>query len=248
MVDAAPEAESKPVHEQSWFPGRWLGGGSMILGPLLMLAGVVLRIRFSFFFPEQLAAYERHPQLMTASYNLFVAGNILLWPAVVTLARLIAVTRRNLAVWGGSLVLFGLFARTFHGGVDHLAFQLARLSGAQSAANAVAGSYGGFHVVSLLTGAILAGWIVLAVGAYKSGVMGLSRSLALGLMSTLMIGVLKGSSMVSVIAVAGLGLALAPEGVKVLRAPPAPRLRDYCRGLAGAVALVLALFVIGRLG
>ena len=176
-----------------WFPGRWIGGTTMILGPLLLLAGVLLRIQFHFFFPQQLAAFQQHPAMMTASDSCFLAGNILMWPAIATLARLIGAKRPGWALWGGVLVIFGLFARTFHAGVDHLAFQLVRVQDLHLATHAVANSYGAFQVVSGLTAAILFGWIVLAIGAYLSGTLGLLRSIALGLMSALMIGVLKGS-------------------------------------------------------
>jgi hypothetical protein len=64
---------------------------------------------------------------MITSYNIFVAGNILMWPAIVTLAKLIGAKRPGWAVWGGTLVVFGLFARTFHAGIDHFAFQLVRV-------------------------------------------------------------------------------------------------------------------------
>jgi hypothetical protein len=59
------------------------------------------------------------------------------------------------------------------------------------------GSYGAFHAVSGLSGAIVFGWIILAIGAYLSGTLGRIRSIALALMSALMIGVLKGSSVTS---------------------------------------------------
>ncbi|HXE61953.1 MAG TPA: hypothetical protein VN519_00340 [Bryobacteraceae bacterium] len=38
------------------FPDRWVGGVSMVLAPALLLTGVLLRIRFHFFFPQQLQA------------------------------------------------------------------------------------------------------------------------------------------------------------------------------------------------
>src|SRR3546814_18257677 len=72
-----------------WFPGRWVGGLALLLAPILLLTGVVLRIQFPFFFPDQLTAYRNNPTLMFASYSAFLAGNILLWPAVITLARYI---------------------------------------------------------------------------------------------------------------------------------------------------------------
>jgi hypothetical protein len=231
-----------------WFPGRWVGGTAMILAPLLLLAGVLLRIQFHFFFPQQLDAFDRHRALMTASYSCFLAGNILLWPAIVTLAKLIGATRPGWAVWGGSLVMFGLFARTFHAGVDHLAFQIVRLDGPQFAAKTVAGSYGAFHVVSALTATIFFGWIVLAIGVYVSGTLGLFRAIALGLMAALMIGVLKGSSMTSVVATSGLSIGLVPLGVSVLREPPTPRFRTMVGWMLIIAAVMAFMFVIGQLG
>lgn len=32
-------------------PGRWAGGVAMVLGPLLMLTGALVRVCFVFFFP-----------------------------------------------------------------------------------------------------------------------------------------------------------------------------------------------------
>ncbi len=57
------------------FPGRRVGGAAMVLGPLLLLARLLLRVPANFLipeqrpfaFPEQLAAFERYPTLMAAS-------------------------------------------------------------------------------------------------------------------------------------------------------------------------------------
>lgn len=234
---------------QQWcFPGRWIGGASLLLAPLLMLTGVLLRIRFHFFFPQQLEAFAQHPNLITASYSCFLAGNILLWPAILTLACRIGVTRPRWAQWGASLCLFGLFGRTFHAGVDHLAFQLVRADGPGAATKFVAGSYGAFHIVSTLNGAILVGWIVLAVGACLAGVLSLFRSIALGTMALLMLGALKGTSPTSVLATAGLCIALVPLGVTVLRDPPAPSARTILVRVLFAAAFLAALFWLGQRG
>jgi hypothetical protein len=220
----------------------------MVLAPLLFLTGILLRLRFHFFFPQQLAAFNEHPALITASYNFFLAGNIALWPAITGLAHLIGQTRPHWAAFGGCFVIFGLFARTFHAGADFLAFQMVRLHGPDFATKTVAGSYGGFHVVSALNGAILFGWILLAIGAYLSRTLGLIQSMALGLMAALMMGVLKGSSTTSVVAATGLGIALVPLGIQLLRAPPHPRPQSALAWSAAVSILVLVLFVLGRLG
>jgi hypothetical protein len=220
----------------------------MILGPLLLLAGVLLRMQFHFFFPQQLAAFQENPHLIAASYGCFLAGNIAMWPAIATLARLIGLAKPGWALWGGSLAMFGLFARTFHGGVDHLAFQLVRLQGLELATKTVADSYGAFHVVSGLNATVLFGWIVLAAGAYFAGTLGLLRSIALGLMAALMTGVLKGSSAMSLVCVAGLCSALVPLGITVLREPPIPGAPIFAGWFALLIGFVALLFYIGQLG
>ncbi|KAA5546563.1 hypothetical protein F0145_10895 [Adhaeribacter rhizoryzae] len=214
----------------------------------MLLTGVLLRIQFYFFFPQQLAAFKENPVLLVTAYNFFVAGNILLWPAIITLAQLVGNKKRQLALWGGTFVIFGLFARTFHGGADHLAFQLVRVQGLELATKAIASSYGAFNIVATLNGAILLGWIILAVGAYLSGTLGLFRSVSLGLMAALMLGVLKGSSWVSVIATAGLCIALVPLGIKVLQSGPIPNLKAVIGWLLIVLTVVVVFYFLGQAG
>ena len=144
--------------------------------------------------------------------------------------------------------MFGLFARTFHGGADHLAFQLVRLHDVESATKTVAGSYSAAHVVSALTPAIVFGWIVLAIGAYLAGVLGGFRSIALASMSALMIGVLKGSTLVSIVATSGLSIALVPIGVSLLVEHPRPTARQVMAWTAMTLAMTALFIVAGQAG
>ncbi|MFB7618397.1 hypothetical protein [Kitasatospora sp. NPDC056181] len=230
------------------FPGRWVGGVSLVVGPLLLLAGVLLRVRYDFFYPSQLRAYEGHPTLIAASYSAFGAGCVLLSPGIVLLASRIARQRRELALWGGTLAVLGLSARTFHAGVDHLAFQLAAQEGAEAATRTVGQAYGAFHVFSTLNAAILGGWVLLALGAHWSGVLGPWRALALALTAVLPLGVLKGTSPGSLVAVAGLCLALVPLGVSVLRSGPLPARRVVVGRLLLVGAAGTAMFLLGQAG
>jgi hypothetical protein len=232
-------------------PGRWLGGVTMVVGPLLLLAGVLLRAGTPFFFPYQLAAFEERPSVIVASYSLFVAGNVLLWPAVLVLAKRISATRPILGVWGGAMTVFGLFARTFHAGMDHFAFQLAGARGSELATEIIADTYGPLQIDQILLplhAAIFFGWIVLALGAYRAGILRLLSSVLLGLMAGLPQGVLKGTRPFSIIAAAGLCVALVPLGVKVLHDGPRPQL-GAALGWTAVVLAVLAVFtLVGRLG
>lgn len=236
------------LNEGYWFPGRWLGGAALILGPLLLLTGILLRIQFHFFFPQQLAAFQQNPVLMTASYSCFLMGNILLWPGVLTLANRIGQTKPGWATWGSSMVLFGLFARTFHAGIDHLSFQLVQFQNLTLATKAVADSYGAFHIITALSPLILFGWVVLAIGAYLSGTLGLVRAIALSSMSALMIGVLKGSSWTSVMAASGLCIALIPLGFKILTEKPTPSISTFLIRFLLMIGLAAFLFFFGSLG
>jgi hypothetical protein len=235
-------------NNQFWFPGKYVGGISVILAPVVFLAGILLRIQFHFFFPDQLAAYKSHPNLVFTSYSLFLAGNILLWPAIVSLAHLIGQKKPNWAIWGASLVLFGLFGRAFHAGVDHMAFQIAGTQNVKLATQIVADSYGAFHVAHLLSGTIMFGWIVLAIGAYLSGVLNIYRSIALGLMSILMMGVLKGTSYTSVVAASGLCIALVPLGIKMLNEGSSLSVKSKLLWIGIIAGLCALLYLFGEAG
>ena len=248
LDEAQLSGRTTRIGEEFSFPGRWLGGLSLIVAPLIFLTGILLRLPFRFFFPYQLTAFDQHSMLMTAAYNCFWAGNILLWPAVLTITQKIGRSKPRWAAWGGAFVLFGLFARTFHAGADHLAFQLVRIEGVDRATKAIAASYGAFHIVSALSATIMIGWILLAIGGYLSGTFGLLRSVGLGLMSALMLGVLKGSSITSVVAATGLCFAMVPLGIEVLLAPPRPDFRSVLKTMAVGIVLLVLLFVSGRLG
>jgi hypothetical protein len=67
-------------------------------------------------------------------------------------------------------------------------------------------------------------------------------------MSALMIGVLKGSSITSVVSATGLCIAFVPLGFKVLCTPKAPSVSKLMAVFAVGLALVGGLFYIGQLG
>ncbi|TDC95656.1 hypothetical protein E1292_38925 [Nonomuraea deserti] len=231
-------------------PGRWVEGTGAVLGPLLLIAGALTRIGEDDFFPGQLAAHAADPGRMAVSYALSTAGVVLLWPAATALAGRIAATHPGWARWGATLVVLGLFGRVFHAGVSHLAFQMVDELGLEAAQRAIADTYGAFHVFKAVSVCIVAGWIVLAVGAHRSkafgsGAYGVVSCVALALGHALPLGVLKGASdPISLAALAGLAVALVPLGVGVLKDGPAPR----WWAVALTVALVPGAYVLGMYG
>ncbi|WP_207508234.1 hypothetical protein [Telluribacter humicola] len=212
-----------PLNEHSAFPGPWIGGVSLILGPLLILTGALLRIQFHFFFPQQLAAFENHPALITAAYSLYSLGNVILCFGILFLVAVIGKWNRVWANWAGVLVLTGLFTRTFHAGIDHMAFQLVNVQNLELATKAVSDSYRAFHVFRYLNGYIMLGWICIAIASYRSRTLSLFKAIALGMMVMVPFGTLKGTE-IRAVGILGLCIALVPFGFRVLRqAPPLSR-------------------------
>ncbi|MEV0651152.1 hypothetical protein AB0I28_38455 [Phytomonospora sp. NPDC050363] len=239
-------ARAFPVAEDAF--DRWIAGTAMVLAPPTLLAAVLTRFDAGLLFTAQLAAHAESPGRMTVSYTLFALGTVLLLPAVLGLARRIGATRRGWALWGGALVVLGLFTRTFHAGADYLAFQFADVLGVQAAGDVVGDTYGAFHVFRSFSVAIMFGWIVLAIGARLSGALGWVGAVGLGLMSALPLGVLKGATVFSLVAVGGLAVALVPLGLKACRSGPAPRAGTVARWIGLIVGVSALATVLGQLG
>ncbi|GHE92594.1 hypothetical protein GCM10017786_26580 [Amycolatopsis deserti] len=220
---------------------RWIGGPAMIAAPLLLLAGMLLRFPVPFFFPHQLAAAVEHPGRMSAAYTCVLAGTVLLCPAVLALAARVGT---GWGTCGAVLVVTGLFGRVFHAGFDQAALALARHRGAGFATAFVGDAYGELHLFSYLTFTILLGWPVLAFAAWRARVLHPVQALGLAATAALPLGVLKGTTALSLVAVAGLGVALVPAGVRLLRTAPRP---DF-RLVAAAVPVVGLLAYVSTLG
>lgn len=229
-----------------WFPGRWIGGLSLIIGPLLFLAAALLRVQFYFFYDAQLGAYAEHPALITAAYSCFVLGCMFLWPGIIALARSIGTKYPVLAVWAGMFTILGLIGRVFHGGIDHLAFQLVNVQGLDAATRAVDDSYQAFHIVRHFNGMMMIGWLLLAIGAYRSQILGLVRSVALASMLFLPLGTLKGTRTESIFLILGLCIALVPLGVGMLRDGPRISRRAVLWTIA-CIALQITFIVLAVL-
>lgn len=209
--------EDKTLTNTCGFPGKLVGGVSLILAPIFLLIGSLLRCQYHFFFISQLAAYAAQPSQIIAAYSCFVVGNVLMCPAVLCLVQYIGIKSPKWAICGGMLVILGLFTRTFHGGIDHLAFQLVAVQNLEMATKAVNDSYSAFHIMRCFNLTIVFGWIILAIGSYRSGVFGWARAISLGSMVLLPLGTLKGTKVESMVATVAICIALIPFGIKLMR-------------------------------
>ncbi|MFD9888530.1 hypothetical protein ACFWY9_04280 [Amycolatopsis sp. NPDC059027] len=223
----------------SWFPGRFVGGGALILAPPIWFAGFLLRYlglhggqftdaeldafaELPFAAPARLASYVRDPALVTAGDALFVLGAILLFPAFVTLAHLAVRRCPKLVAWGGTLLVFGLFARAYFAGVDQTAFRLIAENGLDDTVRSImAGyadiSYGPWRVPVTASACQYAGGLLLGIGLWRSGVFGTGRTLVFLASNTIWMGVLKEAVVPDLVFTGLLALVLVPLGIQVLR-------------------------------
>src|SRR5687767_15160697 len=98
-----PAIRDRLATMNTYFPGRWIGGVTLVLGPVVLCLGYLLRYLSSvtaltqqqqqawaeaqpFAAKGQLLAYTSDPALLTLSYALFALGAVLLFPAFIALA------------------------------------------------------------------------------------------------------------------------------------------------------------------
>lgn len=228
-------------HSNTWVPGRLIGGTTMIVGPLVWFAGLLVRYlavqlsdltpeqraRFdaqNFAAPRELAAYAQEPALVTAGYALFAGGTILLFPAVLTFARIVATRCPRLAWWGGTVFVTSLFARLYYSGIELTAFQLVDTVGLQQATQLVLDSYadlsyGLWRIPVTASAGSIVGVVLLVIGAYRAGTIGLGRGVLLLSFGWVFMGVLKQSDLIFGVLGGGVAVCvvLIPLGIAVLR-------------------------------
>ncbi|GAA3760743.1 hypothetical protein [Salinactinospora qingdaonensis] len=235
---------------EPWFPGRWVSGTALVLGPLLWLAGLLVRNHAQratvlgpeeraaleesiFAAPEQLAVYEQNPGLVTAGYALFALGALVLWPAFAALARMCVERSPRLAIAGGVLLVTCLFSRLYVTGVEQTAFQMVDVMGLERTVAQVLESYqeisyGPWRIAVTASALQYLGGPLLAVAAYRAGVLGTGRALLLVVWATVWSGVLKESDLLYAgLTALALCVALVPLGVRMLlgRLPEPRRVR-----------------------
>ncbi|ANZ35637.1 hypothetical protein BBK82_05645 [Lentzea guizhouensis] len=189
-----------------------------MLGPVVWFAALLVRhlgvetagftvaerARFDaepFAAPEQLAAYARNPELVTAGYALFALAAILLCATVVVFAREIG---GRLALAGAALFVASLFARLYFSGIDLAAFELVDRTGLEKATEFVMNayvdlSYGLWRVPVTASVGSIAGAVVLAVAGWRAKALGVVRCLLLLSFGWVFMGVLKEADLATVV-------------------------------------------------
>ena len=228
------------------WPGSRFGAGALVVAPLLLLAGELVRSGHDYFFPAQLAAMAGVPGAIQTSYALYTAGLVLLIPAFLALAGLIGRERPGWAFWGATIAVVGSTVRIFQEGISFLALQLVPAQGLETATAAVSDTYKAWYVLQTLDGSDNLAWAVLAIGAYRARVLGWVPALGVAFMLTHYSGVLKGTDLSTLTGAVLLAAVFVPLGVGLWRrAEPVSR-RVWWGGVA-ALALLAAQYLITAL-
>ena len=228
------------------WPGPRFGAAALVLAPLLLLAGELVRSEHYYFFPAQLAAMVTDSGTLLTSYALYTAGLVLMIPAFLALAGLISSERPGWAFWGATIAIVGSAVRIFQEGISFLALQLVGTQGLETATAAVSDTYGAWYVLQTLNGSDNVAWAVLAIGAYRARVLGWVNALGVAFMMTHYSGVLKGTDLNSLTGAVLLAAALVPLGINLWRSAD-PVSRKVWWGSIAAVAFLAAQYLFAVL-
>lgn len=207
------------------FPGPRVAGVAMIAAPLFMIAAALCLYVFEWgTSADSFARISQEPLRAEIGVNLFMAGWACMLVAAFAFARLVAAKRPTLATVGGLLVVGGICMSLFFGGITTFENALASHPNrvvALEMNELVAPPV----VVLLLLPGVIVGWITLAIGAWKAGVLGPARAIALAGTAGLPIGPILGVAIVLPFVFVANAIALVPLGVALLRAKPAASAR-----------------------
>ncbi|MFS8097877.1 hypothetical protein LFM09_12120 [Lentzea alba] len=189
---------------------------ALVAGPLVWFAALLVRhlgvetagftaaerARFDaepFAAPEQLAAYARQPELVTAGYAMFALASILLCATVIVFAREIG---GRLAMVGAALFVASLFSRLQRSGIDLTAFELVDRLGVEQATAFVMESYvdlsyGLWRVPVTASAGSIVGAVLLAIAGWRA--LGVVPSLLLLSFGWVFQGVLKEATLAAVL-------------------------------------------------
>lgn len=201
------------------FPGRTVTGLCMIIAPLLALIGSLLPIGIyhakGVDFAAGMAAHHMRAGL---AFNFAVAGMMLMIFAVVGVAQAIAAVRPRLGQAGGVIAIIGICGPLFFNGVYFGGYHLTDPS-TQSIAGKMMDQAQMIpsNIINISGPALIVGFILLAIGAAKAGVLGRWQAWALGLSCIVPVGFISGFIVIAAIGYVASALALLPFGLQLLR-------------------------------
>lgn len=215
----AESAASGRAEISHGFPGPAISGISLIAAPILGAIGSALAIGvYHFKGADMIAGLARHHARATAGINLAVTATVLMVFAVAAIAASIAARRRSLGRAAGGLTIVGLAGPVYFEGMYWGASFLTAPRFQAAGAHLIDGTNQIPNTIVNLSGpALIIGFILLAVGTVKAGVLPRSRAVCLGAAALLPVGFISGYIVVSAVGFAVASVALVPLGLRTLR-------------------------------
>ncbi|WP_310962283.1 hypothetical protein [Nocardioides terrisoli] len=202
------------------FPGAAVAGVCLVVAPLLAVVGSALGIDI---YHAKGAAFVAgmvaHPDRMNLAIQLALAAMVLMVFAVAGLATMISASRPGWGRTAGVVTVVGLcgpisFESTYWGAWHLLG------SGAQRAAAAHMIDQSQIiprTIMNVSGPALVVGFLLLAIGAARAGVLRRPQAVFLGLTCVVPAGFISGHLVIAVIAFAACAVATVPLGVGLLR-------------------------------
>jgi hypothetical protein len=227
MTDTTTYRSATPQPALPAFPGRWATGISMLVAPIVLAVMCLLASGiYKYFGRPFLSAMAAQPVITEIFLNVVPLAIFLLMLAAVGLAGATRGTAPRLSDLGGGAALLGLCGPIFFVAIEFSGFQLS--SPKYLAAGAY--MYDQANMVPRISlnisgPAIILAFILLAVAARKAGLMGRFRAVCLAATGLLPFGFIGAFLPISALGFVGCAIALAPLGLRWLRAgspSPAP--------------------------
>lgn len=201
------------------FPGPAISGISLIAAPILGAIGSALAIGvYHFKGADMMAGMAAHHARAVAGINLAVTATVLMVFAVTAVAASVAARRRSLGTTAGVLTIVGLAGPVYFEGMYWGASFLTAPRWQAAGAALIDGTNHFPNTIVNLSGpALIIGFILLAVGTVKAGVLPRSRAACVGAAALLPLGFISGYIALSAVGFAAAAVALVPLGLRTLR-------------------------------
>lgn len=207
----------------SAFPGRLVTGVSMIVGPVCAVIATALAMDIysadgTTFIREIADNFVR----FQIALNFQLVSFVLLIFAVAGLAQTIVPVSPRLGKTAGVMTMAGMMGPIFFEGIYWGGSHLTSAATQPAAAQLYDASQLPSIIMNYSGPAMVAGYILLAIAAARSGVLSRPFAIILGITCIFPAGFISGYMVIASVAFVACAVALVPLGLRVLRTPSAP--------------------------
>lgn len=202
------------------FPGRLVSGTCLLAAPLLALLGTGCGISsYHARGADFVGGMAAHPTLVNLGLQSALAAMVLFLIAVVGLSSLTTPAHPRLGRAAGVVTIIGLTGPIAFESLYWGAWHLTDTAGHRAAAAVMLDSSQVIprSIMNVSGPALVIGFLLLAVAAFRAGVLDRARAVCLGATCLLPFGFISGYLAISLVGALGAAIALVPLGIRLLR-------------------------------